>query len=247
MKDLFSGHAPAYARFRPAYPPAMYVFLNSLIAYPERAWDCGTGNGQVAVALSDRFPEVVATDISESQLAEAPARDNIAYRKLSAEEADFPPAYFDLITVAQAAHWFALESFYESARRSLKPEGLLALIGYGLIESVEEPIDRQIRTLYQDTLGSYWEPERSHVDTHYRSLSFPFREMEAPRFTIEVDWTAERLAAYLQTWSAAQQYQQTHGEDAVAAFAQQLASSWGHQKTRRFRFPVFMRVGYLYL
>ncbi len=72
MKDSFSGHSAQYAQYRPHYPEAFYSFLVQLIPERNHAWDCGTGNGQVAVALSSYFKKVVATDISANQLAQAP-------------------------------------------------------------------------------------------------------------------------------------------------------------------------------
>ena len=52
FKDHFSGHASAYAAFRPSYPPELFEQLAALNTRRERAWDCATGNGQAAVGRS---------------------------------------------------------------------------------------------------------------------------------------------------------------------------------------------------
>jgi hypothetical protein len=55
MKDNFSAQADIDAGFRPGYPSELYNFVLSLAKSRHAAWDCGTGNGQVAAALSEYF------------------------------------------------------------------------------------------------------------------------------------------------------------------------------------------------
>ncbi|MEM7040277.1 MAG: SAM-dependent methyltransferase, partial [Bacteroidota bacterium] len=69
MKDNFSHASGNYAKFRPQYPADLYDFIFQHVPDFERAWDCGTGNGQAARALAERFARVEATDISANQLA----------------------------------------------------------------------------------------------------------------------------------------------------------------------------------
>jgi methylase of polypeptide subunit release factors len=65
MKDNFLTQSEPYLKFRPTYPNELYEFLLLLVEARDIAWDCGTGNGQVAWALSKYFKQVHATDISE--------------------------------------------------------------------------------------------------------------------------------------------------------------------------------------
>ncbi len=53
MKDLFSGHAANYVQYRPTYPPELFSWLINQVNDTTAAWDCGTGNGQVAAVLAD--------------------------------------------------------------------------------------------------------------------------------------------------------------------------------------------------
>jgi len=64
----FSGVAEAYARFRPSYPAALYRHLLTFVESHELCWDCGTGNGQAALALAGSFASIVATDPSPRQV-----------------------------------------------------------------------------------------------------------------------------------------------------------------------------------
>ncbi len=124
--DHFSGIAAQYAQARPHYPAALFDWLAAHCAKRTLAWDCGAGNGQASVALAAYFEQVHATDISAAQLAEAPAHPRIHYRVAPADASALPSHTADLITVAQALHWFDLDAFYAEARRVLRPGGLIA-------------------------------------------------------------------------------------------------------------------------
>lgn len=50
------------------------------------------------------------------------------------EQTSIPTQSIDLVTVAQAIHWFDFEAFYSEVKRVLKPQGVVAAIGYGLIQ-----------------------------------------------------------------------------------------------------------------
>ena len=62
--DRFSTQAAAYARYRISYPAALYAWLLPQVPGRRRAWDCATGNGQVAAVLARHFEHVAATDLS---------------------------------------------------------------------------------------------------------------------------------------------------------------------------------------
>ena len=70
--DHFSGVAGAYAGLRPRYPDRLFAWLAEFVDRRELAWDCGTGNGQAAVALADYFERVIGTDASAAALEEEP-------------------------------------------------------------------------------------------------------------------------------------------------------------------------------
>ena len=88
MKDNFSKQSDLYSRFRPGYPRLLFDFLLPLVPDKKTAWDCGTGNGQVAVKLSLYFDEVYATDLSSAQIENADKKQNIFYYN-AAERAPF--------------------------------------------------------------------------------------------------------------------------------------------------------------
>src|SRR4051812_48746007 len=112
-KDLFSQGSVDYARYRPRYPTALFKYLAGLCRERKTAWDCATGNGQAANELARDFETVAATDISQKQLDQAPATPNVRYSVASAEASGLAASSVDLVTVAQAFHWFRHDSFYE--------------------------------------------------------------------------------------------------------------------------------------
>src|SRR3954468_19881417 len=126
MKDLFSNQADQYSKFRPHYPKAMFDYFASLCPDQQLAWDCGTGNGQAASQLAEVFKDVIATDPSEKQLANAPCKRNIEYR-VGRETTLLPNQSVSLVTVAQALHWFDHPRFYNEVKRVLKPKGVIAV------------------------------------------------------------------------------------------------------------------------
>jgi ubiquinone/menaquinone biosynthesis C-methylase UbiE len=245
MKDNFSQQSKGYANFRPRYPAALYDFLYAHITTFDKALDIATGNGQVATELSKKFNEVHATDISAKQLAEAPALPNVFYKVEEAEESSFPGNYFDLITVAQAIHWFDFDKFYSTAKKLLKQDGIIAVIGYGPI-SVNDLVDPWLRYFYKNITGPYWDKERTYVDELYTTIPFPFTEIAAPALKMEYEWTKEQFVGYVNTWSAVQHFIKANNSHPLSAeLLQQLNRLWPHNATYKISFPLLLRTGHL--
>src|SRR6186713_313166 len=192
-KDLFSAQAAGYARYRPGYPEAMIEQILSQVPQKEAAWDCATGNGQAAILLAPHFSHVEATDISKDQLSRALQHPSIHYSVSPADTTTFEDNSFDLITVAQAYHWLPFTAFHQEAARVGRPGCLLAIWGYGLIESTDPALHTLIGHFYTDTIGAYWDPERKYIDQQYRTVPFPFARPSYASFRIRVSWSPENL------------------------------------------------------
>jgi SAM-dependent methyltransferase len=243
FKDHFSERAPAYARARPVYPPALFEQLAMLAAGHDLVWDAGTGSGQAALGLVQVFRRVHATDASAAQLAEAPTHPRIDFQQATADRSGLPDHAADLVTVAQAAHWFDLQSFYTEALRVLKPGGLLALWCYGLCEITPE-IDGVVERFYRETVGPWWPPERRHVERGYASLPFPLPEFPFPVVIMVHEWTLPEFLDYVGTWSAATACRRHRGEDPVAPLGRALTAFWGPpDRPRTLRWPLRGRIG----
>ena len=243
FQDHFSDVAAAYAAYRPSYPPALVDFLARLAPARRLAWDAGCGSGQLSLLLAGHFERVVATDASPEQIARATAHPNVEYRCARAEASGLPERVADLVTAAQAAHWFDLPAYFAEVRRVTRPGGIVALISYGVV-TANADLDAVIRPFYREVLGAYWPPERRHVDEGYRSLPFPFEELDGPSLEIRLDWRLEQLVGYVGTWSAVWALERAHGQASFATFRRQLAKAWGPATTvRTVRWPLALRVG----
>jgi len=224
--DHFSAVASGYARHRPTYPAALYDWLATLPAARRRAWDCGTGSGQAALELAERFDAVVATDASADQLAQVPPHARLEVRQAAAEASGLADGSVDLVTVAQAVHWFDLDRFWAEVRRVLAPGGALAVWTYDVFR-VSPAVDAVVQRFYRGVVGPYWPPERKVVETGYAELPFPFDEIAVPDFEMAARWDLERVLGYLGTWSASKRWSEAHGgRDAVAQIAADLAAVW---------------------
>ncbi len=241
--DHFSGVSAAYAAFRPRYPDALFDFLADAAPACDDAWDAGTGSGQAAVGLARHFKHVIATDASSSQIEHATPDPRIQYHVGPAESCDLADASVDLVTAAQALHWFDRPRFWAEAQRVLRPHGVIAVWTYVMLQ-IAPPIDEIVLHFYRDVVGPYWPPERRITEERYRTIEFPFAEFAAPDFVIEQTVTLDELAGYVRTWSATRAYLKRHGEDPVERLVAELGPVWGDpQQSRLGRWPVAMRVG----
>jgi SAM-dependent methyltransferase len=241
MKDRFSLHADQYAVFRPTYPESLYQFLASSVPGHAAVWDVGCGNGQVSRDLARYFDQVYATDISTSQLERAPQLENVHYSIGSAEQCVFQNDCFDLITVGQALHWFRIPEFFQEATRVGKEGGVVAVWCYSLL-TIDSLIDPLLLDFYVNVIGPYWDPERKLVDEQYKTIDFPFEEIDCPPFQFSCQWSLADLQGYLTTWSSVQKYIAQYQKNPVVDLIEKIHSLWG-QNLRTVSFPLFARVG----
>ena len=242
MKDNFSTQPDKYAKYRPTYPPDLFAFLNLNVQDKQNAWDCGTGNGQVAYELARVFDNVFATDISQSQIDHALQADNISYSVQPAEKTNFGNNLFDLIVVAQAIHWFDFGRFYTEVKRTAKNNALLCVVGYGKLK-ISRQIDNAIADFYYNVIGTYWDKERRYIDENYKTIPFPFDEIQTPDFVNEQYWALEHLIGYLNTWSAVKHFIKQNNYNPIGKLQKDIEQLWGNKQIRQVHFPLLLRIG----
>lgn len=241
--DHFSRISAAYAAFRPRYPDTLFEFLAREAPARDAAWDAGTGSGQAAVGLVRHFRHVTGTDASAAQIEHATPDSNISYRVAPAEASGLENRSVDLVTAAQALHWFDQARFWAEARRVLRPRGVIAIWTYVHVE-IAPRIDTIVRRFYSGVVGPYWPPERRITEERYQTIEFPFAEFAAPNFVIEQPVTLDDIAGYIRTWSATRAFVERHRQDPVDGLVGELAAVWGDQQQSRLaRWPIAMRVG----
>lgn len=243
FKDHFSGQSASYSRYRPTYPEALFKFLASLVSVHHLAWDCGTGSGQAAVGLSYHFGKVIATDASGNQIANAQLRENITYKVGPAEKTDIPGNSVNLVTVAQALHWFDFEKFYKEVRRVAKKEAVLAAWTYGLF-STQPEIDHIINRFFNEIIYDFWPEERKYIEAKYETIPFPFKKIQSPEFKIEAKYSLDDLHKYLLTWSAVQKYIQQKKHDPFDLIQDELEKAWTGKK--KVNWPISLLAGRIF-
>jgi len=243
FRDFFSSQSKEYAKHRPGYPEAMFDYLASLVPSIELAWDCGTGNGQAALALAKRFQHVIATDASAVQIENAFPHERIEYRVEPSEKTSSPAHSVDLITVGTALHWFDFDPFYAEVRRVGKPGAILAVWTYHLVR-IEPEIDRWLEHFYRETLAGFWPERIRYLDKRYETLPFPFEEIRPPEFEMETVWSLENLVGFLASWSAVRKFVDARGEEAFTELVRELEKLWGKQsQKRKVHWPLHFRIG----
>jgi SAM-dependent methyltransferase len=243
-KDTFGAAADAYRAFRPTYPDALFAYLASLCSQRSWALDCATGNGQAAVDLARYFDRVAAFDSSPAQIAAALPHPRIDYRVGTAEALPFADRRFDLVTAAQAAHWFDLAKFYAGLRAVIAPGAVIAIWGYSYC-TIEAEIDAIVAEQLLPKIEPYWAEGNRVILERYRTIEFPFTEIAWPGFTATHAWTRAGFLSYLGTWSSYKHYVAVHGLDPIPALERALARLWPDAEVKPVVFDLVGRVGRL--
>jgi SAM-dependent methyltransferase len=243
FQDHFSEQAKQYAKHRPRYPKEIYDYLTSLASSKQLAWDAGTGSGQVAVALTGYFQQVIATDASTDQIENAFQHEQIDYRIEPAEKTSIKSKSIDLVTVGTAVHWFELEAFYKEVQRVCKPNAVVAVWVYNL-PTIEANVDKILDRFTNVILKPCW-PERLHyLFEQYRTLPFPFEEITPPKFTMETKWNLDDLIGFLSSWSAIPIYLRAEGVHPLDKILNELKESWGDLSQQKLvKWPLYFRIG----
>lgn len=217
-------HAETYAKYRPTYPDCLY---KTIIDYcdngvnktsnRELAVDVGCGNGQSTRPLCAYFRRVIGSDASAQQITAAPKDvENLNFRVGKAEDLSYlENDSVDLLTVAQAVHWFDSAVFYKEVRRVVKPGGVFVAYGYG--NNVLDNLDahRHMVQFYSGLLGAYWDKARRHVDQQYSGIDHPFSgwtRIDDPSLAITRRMPVDAYIGYLSSWSAWRTYLKHHPE-----------------------------------
>jgi SAM-dependent methyltransferase len=148
----FARSAEAYERARPDYP---LVALEPLRLSPDMViLDLAAGTGKLTRLLAGSGATVIAVEPVAEMRAALPA--SVQVLEGTAERIPLDTASADLVTVAQAFHWFEGDAALVEIHRVLRPGGRLALVWNRRV--TEDPVNRAIEAI----LG----PHRAEVPTH---------------------------------------------------------------------------------
>ncbi|MBX2986882.1 MAG: class I SAM-dependent methyltransferase [Bdellovibrionaceae bacterium] len=158
--ERFSDRVENYKKFRPGYPAGVITSLQDLFPAdrrPLRIADVGAGTGIFTRLLLEAGHEVWAVEpndemrfVAEKDLASYPSFHAL---KGSSERMGLPAAEFDLVTAAQAFHWFDPRATRREFRRLLKPDGRAAILWNN--RQVLSPVEIAYENFLTDTSKEY--------------------------------------------------------------------------------------------
>jgi SAM-dependent methyltransferase len=165
-KERFTNRVDDYVRYRPGYPVALYEFISARARLDEQSWvaDVGSGTGIFSRGLLESTrasvfgvePNRAMRAAAESALAgNGPLAARFRSVAASAEATSLPPGSVDLVTAAQAFHWFDAVAARVEFARILKPGSMVALVWN---QRSDSPMNRD----YVDMLERF-APEYAHV------------------------------------------------------------------------------------
>lgn len=130
----FTGKTDNYKAYRPSYPPEVIAYVQSIVKPSDdvRIADLGSGTGILTELLLKAGYNVTAVEpnaemraAAEENLRQYPNFTSVA---APAEHTTLANGSVDLITAAQAFHWFDLNTIKNEFERILKPNGAALLI-----------------------------------------------------------------------------------------------------------------------
>lgn len=241
-KGFFQENGEIYSKFRPKYPKELVQFLSSLVGSHSLALDIGCGSGQLTHLLAPYFDSVIGTDLSKSQVDNVKVIDNVKYLIESAEKISMADNSVDLITVAQAAHWFDLDIFYSEVRRVSKKNTVIALISYG-VPYIKDPINSIFQKGYWQDVHEFWSEERTHVETGYLNLPFPFERIELPSFNCIKHMSINEFIGYITTWSSYTNAVSDNAKVKFDDFFNSLREVWPNNWVKEVVWPISVIAG----
>jgi SAM-dependent methyltransferase len=235
-----------YAAYRPEYPQEL---IDMIVAEVDAAkqpkevlLDLGSGTGQAFIPLAPQFHIAVANDISDTQIEACrkavgarlskEVLEHCHFAVGTAESFTLPTGVdgVDLITIAQAMHWFDMDVFAKELQRKVKPGGFVASWLYETARLDPAPCD-EILSQFDKMLmrDGHWPEQRKFIDSGYRELvpQLPFPLIRRIEMNPVEEKTLDNFMAYLSTWSGVNRYVASTGhktilEELRAKFAEHL-------------------------
>lgn len=241
----FLDRGDEYAAARPRYPAELFQWLASQAKSRKLVWDCGTGSGQAALGLARHFEHVIATDISDNQIAHAQADPRIAYAVCSAENPTDQVVGFNVVTCACSLHWFELSAFYKAVWRLAAPEAFFCAWTYEWPVLSSDKLNDLLQEYKNSVLKDHWAPEAALYLDRYRSIEFPFVDVSVPPFSASLAGGCEGLLAFLRTWSAVKSLIKQDGEASIIFIEQRIREHWDLSPNLDIQLPLYFRSGYI--
>ena len=211
--NVFRGTAWYYARFRPAYPDALFDYLVSKFELGGKSnlLDLGCGTGQIAIPLARHFRQVFAMDPDPDMLNEGRRSaidndiENIRWTQAGSDnlESIGPDlANLQLVVMASSFHWMDRKDVLQRLHSMIDHGGGVAITGYPSLWNAESYWQAAVRSVIQRHVGTdrragsghFKEPRARHEAIVAQSA---FRRQERIVFQVARTWTIEQIVGHL--------------------------------------------------
>lgn len=237
----FNVDSDKYCQSRPKYPKQLYEILIAQCKQTQEAWDCGCGNGQVAIDLVPYFDHIEASDININPIEHAHQNSKIHYSVQNSENTGFKDNQFDLICAAQCIHWFKLDLYFKEVKRLLKPGGVFACWGYSFFK-INHTLDPVIQAHFDHLIDPYWSEKNRILHKQYKEIRFPFSNIQTPQIEMGINWTREELLDYLATLSATKRYNDTQNTSITDSLRDKIKSHWAETEKKAIQMDFFVYI-----
>ncbi|MFA5048019.1 MAG: class I SAM-dependent methyltransferase [Patescibacteria group bacterium] len=218
-REIFTGTAHYYAKYRPGYPPDFFDFVIKLFHLNgySKLLDLGCGTGQLTIPLAPQFQEAIGLDPEKEMLTEAKkladsmAINNINWVESTAENFPFGQNVFKLTTMGASFHWMRQDEILNQIYEHTEVGGGLVITSNPTSawkNDYEEKWQATRRGIVQKYLGQerragdsiYVRPKDRFEDIIDRS---PFGRHEEWTHEYEQSWTLDSVIGYLYSTSFA--------------------------------------------
>ncbi|SER80517.1 Methyltransferase domain-containing protein [Gracilibacillus ureilyticus] len=158
--QLFTGKSEIYSCNRPNYPKAIIneIMKGTPMKQDSVIADIGSGTGILTQQLLSYHVNVYAVEPNQEMrsIAEKELSDHVNFTSVNgtAENTNLDKGSIDLITVAQAFHWFNRGAFRKECERILKSNGKVVIIyNHRIMEKINEEIHSVYKKYCPDFRG----------------------------------------------------------------------------------------------
>jgi SAM-dependent methyltransferase len=206
QRVAFGAIAQSYDSARPQWPLPTAAWLTGTepggplaelsAAHGLDVVDLAAGTGKLTRPLSRAGHRVTAVDVSEGMLdVLRQSLPEVRTVVAKAEQLPLPAHSADVVTVAQAWHWFDPTQAATECARILRPGGLLAIgwhrrVAEGWVVELNEIAGSELRSAHSS---------RAHAAT--LELTEAFGQLQSATFEYDLRLTPGALATLASTWS----------------------------------------------
>ena len=197
----FSNRVDNYVKYRPSYPQEIIPFLEKTIGFNKDfiVADIGSGTGILSQLFLENNNTVFGVEPNEPMRnkAEELLQNYSSFKSINgtAEQTNVENESVDLITAAQAFHWFEIDKTKTEFKRILKPNGYCCLIWNERLENSD--FLKAYEQLLKEYSTDYTQVDHKNIDDKKIEAFFSPNKVVKQSFNNKQDFDFEGLKGRL--------------------------------------------------